>query len=283
MVNVFAPWWGGAAILLLALIALRSSGALRATSCVIAGIFCLRLIALFAAMPDATAASRQEPDLRVISFNIWKDNEDSARVTRWLDKQDADVVILLEAPIGSENFDETLRGRYPYQFGCTRNGPCSTRIVSKWPALSVRHFADDDPENRRGLSALSARLSVAGSPVTIVATHMDRPWPLSRRDWRLPQMEAALRKAKAPIVLAGDFNSAPWTVSQSRIVAANDLTIASGGQRTWPSWAPIPLLPLDQAYASPCVRAVQVKRGPPLGSDHLPLIMDFERTNCAAN
>ncbi|WP_170235022.1 endonuclease/exonuclease/phosphatase family protein [Croceicoccus sediminis] len=283
MVNVFAPWWGGASILLLALIALRSGGALRATSCVIAGIVCLRLIVLFAAMPAATAASRHEPDLRVISFNIWKDNEDRTRVTRWLDKQDADVVILLEAPIGSENFDNSLRRRYPYHYGCARNGPCSTRIISKWPALHVRHFADNDPENRLGLSALSARLSVAGSPVTIVAVHMDRPWPLGRRDRRLPQMAAVLRQAKAPIVLSGDFNSAPWTVGQSRIVAANDLTIASGTKGTWPSWAPIPLLPLDQAYASPCVRAVQVKRGPHLGSDHQPLVMDFKRTNCGAN
>ncbi|MBS7670670.1 endonuclease/exonuclease/phosphatase family protein [Croceicoccus gelatinilyticus] len=284
IVNVFAPWWGGAAILSLGLIAIRSHGIVRAISFALALVVAVRLIVLLAPLVEqAKSASRQQPDLRVISLNMWKDNEDRAFVTSWLNEQDADVVILMEAPIGSEAFDNALRNQYPYQYACTRSGRCSTRILSKWPALAVHHHADQDPENRRGLSALSARLSVAGRPVTIVAAHMDRPWPLEQRGERLDLMAEALRVAKPPILFTGDFNSAPWTVGQSRMTSAAQLRLVTGSRGTWPAWSPIALLPLDQAYVSPCIGANSVELGPNVGSDHFPLVMAFDRKDCDAD
>lgn len=282
IVNVFAPWWSFASIIVLGLTALRTVGRLRAASIALAIVIGLRIFVLLGPMAGASGAtSQREPDLRVISLNMWKDNAEPALVARWLGEQDADIVILLEAPIGSDVFDDALRKHYPYQYSCTRNGRCSTRVLSKWPALAVRHLADGDPENRGGLSALTARIDVSGAPVTIAAVHTDRPWPLGRRDRRLDQIESILRDAKSPVVLAGDFNSAPWTVSQSRIASAAGLGTATGTLATWPTWSSIGLLPLDQAYVSSCIGTVRAERGPEVGSDHYPLVMAFDRRDCA--
>ena len=68
-----------------------------------------------------------------------------------------------------------------------------------------------------------------------------------------------------------------------RTSAIAELKLASGGGGTWPATMPALLrLPLDQVYVGSCITATAVRRGPALGSDHLPLVVDIAVGGCLA-
>ena len=113
----------------------------------------------------------------------------------------------------------------------------------------------------------------------ITAVHLDRPWPWGGQHRELAALDAAVAAVGREGIVAGDFNSAPWTFSTRRIAAAGGVALVSGATATWPTTAPL-RLPLDQVYAGPCLAASAVTRGPALGSDHFPLIVDFNAEAC---
>ncbi len=89
-------------------------------------------------------------------------------------------------------------------------------------------------------------------------------------------------------ILAGDFNAAPWSFALRRQDAAlQNLGLArlTRALFTWPTPrfrrfalpSPVPLLPIDHVYAGANWRAVSVTGGPPLGSDHFPVVVTVER------
>jgi endonuclease/exonuclease/phosphatase (EEP) superfamily protein YafD len=66
-----------------------------------------------------------------------------------------------------------------------------------------------------------------------------------------------------------------------RLAAAGELNLASGSSGTWPADNPsLFRLPLDQVYLGRCLVPVSERRGPAIGSDHLPVVTDVAVGNC---
>ena len=67
-----------------------------------------------------------------------------------------------------------------------------------------------------------------------------------------------------------------------RVAGAGELRLASGPAGTWPAegLAGGLRLPLDQVYVGPCMARQAVRRGPDLGSDHLPVVTDIVIGDC---
>lgn len=237
---------------------------------------------LFAGATQFQAGLGKVAKLRLISFNMYKDNFRSGDAVDWMLRQNADFIILLEAARVHEPEIARLRHLYPYSYGCAGPGFCSTIILSRRPANSVWPLARGDPENRRGLSAVTARFVIAGNEVPITAVHLDRPWPLGRQAVFIPELAEAIATVGKHGIMAGDLNSAPWTFTARRVAAAGELRLASGPAGTWPAngLAGIVRLPLDQVYIGPCMARQAVRRGPELGSDHLPVVTDIEIGDC---
>jgi endonuclease/exonuclease/phosphatase (EEP) superfamily protein YafD len=209
--------------------------------------------------------------LKVIQFNVWADNIDPAGTARWIASQDADVVVLEEAtpPIA-----EALQARYPYATVCNRHDYCSTMILSRRrPIAEAAHGS---------LSQGWATYPGAGGPFTVVGAHVSWPWPPGAQAAQsrvLALMLAHLPKAR--MIVAGDFNSTPWTFALRRQDRAFGLERRTRALFSWPAvntfdWrkpSPLPLLPIDHVYAGPGWRTVSVRRGPKLGSDHYPVVV----------
>ena len=95
-------------------------------------------------------------------------------------------------------------------------------------------------------------------------------------------MDAFDRKS---LIVAGDFNSTPWSFSLRRQDAQFGLERRTRALFTFPvqtysryrAHAPFPLFPIDQIYAGSDWKTVSVTRGPRLGSDHLPTIAVLTR------
>lgn len=221
--------------------------------------------------------------LRIVSYNMFHTNPQAKKALDWVVGQKPDFIILLEAAPVHWREIRKIQDDYPYSYGCAGTGFCSTVILSRQPAEDVWPLSRGDPENRGALSAVTARFSVAGRDVPITAVHLDRPWPLGAQSEYMGLLTDAVTTVGRRGIVAGDFNSAPWTFMMRRLADAGELHLASGATGTWPSgFAPFLRLPLDQVYIGPCMTREAVQYGPALGSDHLPVITDIMLGDCDA-
>lgn len=277
-INIFAPYWLGAGLLILSGIAITERRARRRAAGVAVLLACYVAATLFLLAPAwATAADRDDnpgEPLTLISFNLYKDNANSPQAAEWLLRQNADIVVLVEAAPRQESGLRRLRLRYPYAYGCSRRARCSTVILSRRPAEDHWPLAQGDADNRRALSAVTARFLVGGRSVPITAVHLERPWPFGVQTQSLAELGNALRSVGQGGIVAGDFNSAPWTFAVRGLADPAGVRSVTGMTGTWPASADAAMLrlPLDQIYVGPCMTAESVRRGPYLGSDHFPIV-----------
>lgn len=222
-------------------------------------------------------ATPQAQDLRVLTFNTWASNTTRARSGAYVANANADIAFLQESNPTTEPI--ITRAAFANRMNC--NGldyACSTTTLSRHP------FRGEGREIC-GVGALT-QVEVANiGPVTLVGVHLSRPLPLGvqRR-----QMQCLARHINAmgdgPIIIAGDFNAAPWSFALRTFDA--DLPGFRRVTRALPTWpapgarvsrfrAPSPLafIPIDHVYVSDDFDIVGVARGPSIGSDHVPVLV----------
>jgi endonuclease/exonuclease/phosphatase (EEP) superfamily protein YafD len=233
------------------------------------------LLAFFAwtlAAPGRPAVDCPGEALTLVQFNILKDNAEIASAIAWIRGTDADVVTIEE---GARELRvvEQLRPLYPYAVACVAGLHCSTAILSRRPFLASGGLARGDPENRKGLSAAWATLPSRAGPFTIVAAHLDRPWPWHSRPDDIAELAAFARRSGSDTTLvAGDFNRPAWTFQIRRLTDALGLARAPD-IRSWPAMTGLPpLLAIDHIFYGRRWTIDTIARGPRLGSDHYPLL-----------
>jgi endonuclease/exonuclease/phosphatase (EEP) superfamily protein YafD len=168
--------------------------------------------------------------------------------------------------------------------------PCEMMLMSKHP------FQRSYAGRIEGRSPTIAwgEIAVGGRSVTVAATHL--AWPLRAAvggerimpggalqpnladAYPLVQSEQAANLAQylkglgPDLVLMGDFNSVPWSRTQSVLRAATGLENAGPMVPTWPSWQPFWIrLPIDQIMTRGALTRLHFKSGFYIGSDHLPV------------
>jgi endonuclease/exonuclease/phosphatase (EEP) superfamily protein YafD len=240
------------------------------------------VVALFQMAPELIATRALTPPtpgaerLKIIQFNAWSRNADPPGTLRWILSQDADVVVLEEA-LGSADVVQGLRRAYPYRRTCNGRTYCEIEMFSKAPPIAWAGLMPD-----LGLPAAWAIYQGAGGPFTVVGMHAAWPFPVglqrSQTD-TLAKIIAGMSKDR--MIVAGDFNSTPWSFALRRQDRLFGLERRTRKLASWPARAyhalklqpPFPLLPIDHVYAGRGWRTVSVQRGPRLGSDHYPLII----------
>ena len=226
-------------------------------------------------LPERFAAADPSETLKIIEFNAWVKNGDYDRITRWLIKEDPDVVIL---PEGSIPLSRAIAQATKLQVFEGSGAFIATR------AKTIDHrFAWDARFLAGGSTALSwvVLRGPDGRPFTIVGVHCGWPIP-ARTAWADDQKITSLLNTmdRSRTILAGDFNSTQWSFRQRMADAAFGLERRDRLNLTWPARLPmmggrsfpIPFLSIDHFYAGSAWRTVSVERGPRLGSDHYPLV-----------
>lgn len=250
----------------------------------------LGVVAVLAAAPTIwpevfAARSRPAPSnaphqLRLIQFNAWDLNVDRPATIAWLLRERPDIIVMEEA---QSDLTSPLRDQGGYHVSCQGGRPqwCTTAILSLEQPFAAG--IDEAALPGRVMPLTRARFAAAdGGTFTVVAAHFE--WPTDPADQaRQRKRVSALLAASGPrerLILAGDFNSAPWSFARRRDDAAWGLERRTRGLFTWPSpdrrvlgvgW-PLALIPIDHVYAGADWRTVSVKRGPAVGSDHYPVV-----------
>jgi endonuclease/exonuclease/phosphatase (EEP) superfamily protein YafD len=229
--------------------------------------------------PGGAKAAAGAELIRVYSANVWARNEDADAIRRSIAEAQPDIVVLVElGPEPSRRLDQVLEG-FPHRtatgLGDGGGGPARTVIASRWP---VRREKVATPF----LDSLTALVETPDGPVQVTGVHFTRPWPyvIEWEQVRQAQSVAAVsRERRAPLIVAGDFNSVSSARIGRQIRAEAGLTPAGGVLGTWPSRLPAPLrVTIDQVYVSPELTVVSRRIGRANGSDHLPVVTEISRS-----
>jgi endonuclease/exonuclease/phosphatase (EEP) superfamily protein YafD len=257
------------ALVLLALAAILHARRLAVVACVCFlanGIACLPL---FVPAFDAGAI---EGKLDVMAANVYGDrNHQYDRLIALVHQRQPQVLCLEEVNPG---WLAVLRKRltdYPYSLSQATYG--GTAIFSKLPI--------EQTSNATSKYGVEGQLEWNGKHVVVVAEHPPAPYRAEswrRRNKEFLRLVQDVGASSLPVVLAGDFNSTPWSWYFQRFVAdagLHDSETGQGLQPTWSAYMPLPLVPIDHCLYTDQFTTIKREIGPDIGSDHLPLLVEL--------
>ena len=201
-------------------------------------------------------------DLRVYSKNLRPRNSELLALANDIRSEHVDVVLLQEVSIHNDEIMERLQRDFPNQHLCRFSNWSGIAVLSRHPFQGDGKCTDD-----RAMAA--AQIALNGQAVWLVSVHIHWPWPAPSAKAEM-SVNALLATLDGPVVMAGDFNTLPWTHRVRRIKAQSGTQIA-GPVR--PSFHRLGVpLPIDFALAPGGGR---VEMRGKLGSDHSGLVADL--------
>lgn len=248
------------------------------------------LSALVLMGPELLAAAGQTrgpvggATLKVVQFNLWGRNRDPQATALWILEEDPDVIVFQEGFARSGGVAQALAARYPHRTTCAEPRACSTMILSK--RAPVAEGGLQAGVSDANLSGAWATFKGTRGTYTVVGAHYTWPLPAGPQQQQTLRLSRVLdRFPKDSLVVVGDFNSTPWSFSLRRQDRLFGIERRTRALFTWPAGrfsslefaAPFPILAIDQVYAGADWRTVAVRRGPALGSDHYPVVVDLAR------
>ncbi|MCB8949604.1 MAG: endonuclease/exonuclease/phosphatase family protein [Ardenticatenaceae bacterium] len=270
---LFVPYWaGGTAVLLFIFLILR-----HRMGGVLAGIaLLLNLMPLVGYLPLSRSAVASQPaDLRLMVYNIYYRNNDLDAIRAEVDAFDPDVIFLMEYSFAIQSQIEGQFADYPYQLIEPSRMTSGVALFSRVPIIASEVYRFEGTR----IPIIEATFDVAGQPVTLVGGH---PWPPVDHWANLHALQVAdVRRvaegAERPLIVAGDFNSVPWSFELRQLQAAADVQDTRRGLGRLTTWIGPSLirLSLDHVFASEELVVQSYAQGQPGGSDHLPIIVDF--------
>jgi len=271
----------------LLLVLTQLSGGLRLTvgSVVVLGVVASSAIVVpeFLAGLRPLPAAGDRPVIRLMTHNAFGVDERPEDVSAAIREEDADILVFQEY-FGATALHPLLREHYPYYVICRGGKRANLGLYSRIPFEQVEDGAC--PENAytttRTAHILVRFTQPDGTSFSVMTTHMDWPLPVARQNQQLEALREVVDSVDGPLVLAGDFNSTPWSYALRNFVEDAGLDRVTANIWTYPKrwyqfgrwWPALPVLPLDHVMVRG-VRVQAVHTGAPTASDHLPVVVEF--------
>jgi len=216
--------------------------------------------------------------LKLLHANVLSSNREHERFIRLVHEEKPDLVVVQEVSNQWAHALEALQDDYPYRVVEPRRGNFGIALLSRFALVSSSVVASPP----LSYPTLVAQIDVGGRTLTVVTTHptipVKRPMFESRNE-QLASIPGVVTGAPGPVVLVGDLNTSLWDLHYRKLEADTGLVNARRGfglRPTWPTFLPVAMIPIDHALVSRDIRVVDLRSGPRIGSDHLPLIMTFQ-------
>ena len=224
-------------------------------------------------VPDSASAGTTQ--LTILQANVLSSNTEHQRLFDLLDKEAPDVVLLQEVSPQWLIALDALRQSYPYSYAEAREGSFGIALFSRVPFASASHV--DSPPS--GYPTIVATLDLQGAALHVVSTHPMIPMSpqlYSDRNEQLESIAALFEDLHSPQVLVADLNASMWDIHYRSLEETTGLRNARTGfgvVPTWPTFMPFAMIPIDHVLVSDDISVVEMRTGPRIGSDHLPLLV----------
>jgi endonuclease/exonuclease/phosphatase (EEP) superfamily protein YafD len=192
-----------------------------------------------------TPPSEGDHVLTLLYANLRATNPDPASLKAMLRRVDADILITSETTRPMVEGPDGLRATYPYRF--IRTGPGAvmrTGIWSKFPLRDGELFLNNTVAPTAAAS--SADLG-GGLMLGLIGAHFSRPFePVQKRQFE--SLGPIAEKLARPLIVAGDFNAAPWSWAVTRAAEVTGTRVLGGYRVTWKGDYPTPLGPVPELW-----------------------------------
>lgn len=228
-------------------------------------------------MLDSEAATTPTPSFRLILSNIYAGNDSTQTLLDLVKNERADILFLQEVTGQHSEELAVLNEDYPYSLKIPRQDNFGIAVISRWPFENAR-IVESPPHQ---YPTLVVELVIYGKPVTFVTTHPTPPLGdvgYDARNIQLTNVAELLNAHQGARVLIGDLNTTMWGQNYDELIEATGLVNARHGFGILPSWPtnmPFAMIPIDHCLVSEELTVKDVRTGPNIGSDHLPLIVEL--------
>lgn len=243
-------------------------------------------------------ADRSKPTFRLLQSNLRYDNATPSKLLPLIQRYHPDIITVQEV---SPQWLSFFHENGLTAITCARpNDPIGAVGVLFSTEFTTR-FIPENTNSPQCYSVYSSRgfllrVSLADNnypdnKINVFSTHIAWPWPYGQ-NLMIDEIENLPAMAKSQLfanthttLVAGDFNSVTWSHTVKRM---ETLTHTHHIGQIGPTWLSFKLpdslrpylgLPIDQVLVSDNVKVVQTKRLESIGSDHLPVLVDFQLDN----
>lgn len=222
------------------------------------------------AWPGAGTVTANSTTVKTVQLNIYQHNSDPAAVADFIRSSNADIVTLQEVSGTTSRVMDILLAEYPNRVRCPYARVGSVAVLSRLP--EARGEAKGCIE---GGGMAWMRVLAGGQELSVATLHLHWPWPF-QQNRQIGELEQYLQALPHPVVLAGDFNAAPWSHAVRRVAAAADASVVPGLRFSFGirfgNWGPRLPLPIDHILLSGDITPLDIRLGPGPGSDHRSII-----------
>lgn len=214
-------------------------------------------------------------ELKLLNANVLVSNGAHEKLLDLISTEQPDLVVLQEITPEWAKSLQHLVADYPHHLVEPRDGSFGIALFSRYPMISA--VSIDSGSLTR--PTLVATVGIAGVEITVVGTHPTVPLAQRNYEARNAQLERIgklLQNTQNPRILIGDLNTSMWDLHYGPLENRTWLRNARKGfgvVPTWPTFLPFAMIPIDHVLVSEDIGVVDVRTGPRIGSDHLPLIV----------
>ena len=220
---------------------------------------------------------RGEAKYRLFMANILRANRSYQLFNDVIRIEQPDLIALVEPDQPWLDALSMIRYDYPYWHTAARKDNYGLAILSKHP---IRN-AETVVLTEKGIPTLIADIEIGNQKVRFLLTHPPPPKntiDTYLRDQQMERLAYLTGIHNGSTIVCGDFNATPWSKAFRKMTNSGKLVDSSRGfgyQGTWPVNHTLLRVPIDHCLVSSDIVIVDRKIGPPVGSDHFPLIIDF--------
>ncbi len=229
---------------------------------------------------EQLAQRSEQTELKLMQINLLYHNTDFARISKGIKDKSPDLIAFEEINDKVRKGIDKERGldNYPYSIVVpnesekTEIALFSKRPFQTYSILSI---------NKNGDRSIIAKIGLQNKKsLTVVVMHPRPPVSpkhLARQEKQLQSVIDIRKELGESVLVMGDLNTTPWAYPYKNFVSKMGLVdprVGRGLLPTWPSFAPVLLIPIDHILASPDIRINKIELADFNGSDHLPLFVD---------
>ena len=228
-------------------------------------------------LTETKASIPTDSTIKLLLANVYSGNEDTQELLDLIIAEKADIVFLQEVTDRWNRELSALRDPYLYSLNIPRDDNFGIAALSRHPFASARVI--ESPPFKH--PTLIVELDIDGETVTFVTSHPAPPigrFGFEGRNEQLADVAATMNAISGPRALIGDLNTTMWGHHYRVLIDQTGLVNARHGFGVIPSWPtqlPFAMIPIDQCLVSSDLTVLDIRTGPRIGSDHLPLIVEL--------
>ncbi len=221
-------------------------------------------------------APTREP-IRAMLMNINALNGNTEQVLSAIQQADPDILLLEEVTTKWNRQLQVLNETYPHHVEQPRDDCFGIKLFSKLPLSNPEVTSISETE----IPTILATIHTPLGEISFIGTHPLPPIGGSyaeSRNRQLRALPAVVASRPHPVLLIGDLNASPWSPHFQTLKKESGLKNSMKGfgfQPSWPANRFFLKIPIDHVLHSEEIIIHNRFLGPNVGSDHLPVIVDF--------